>query len=619
MSGRFTAITENLFLFEDTCNVYAIRQGNQALLVDFGSGHILEHLAEIGVEQVAAILHTHHHRDQAQGDPLAVDRGIPIHVPQHERQLFDQVETFWTTKQLYDVYNVRNTYFTLTRSVPIQGVLEDWERFSWKGISLEILPTAGHTVGSISLVGRVDGDLVAFVGDLVYSEGKVQSLYDLQYSYGAMDGVESAILSLNLLEDRGPRMLCPSHGQPMRDAGAAFRRTRDNLRSLFRLQTGGQLAADEIDFTPVASRLLAAVQACSSFYVILSRDGRRALLVDYGAPNFSLFQPASHRFEGGDRVRFVRHSLDRLTTQYGVKTIEAVMPSHYHDDHINGIPYLQRAMGTQVWAYENMKEILEKPGGELIGCVLPDPIQVSRTFTDGDRFSWEGLDFEVHYTPGHADYHMAMFTTIDGRRIAFSGDNVWPPGFVPSLIYRNHVHRTSHQVTARLFREYRPQVICGGHGLYTNVAPEGYDLFMANAERLTELFDTLLPKDSGILGLEPSWMQIFPYQLAGSPGGVLRGQVRIKNPVPHRAEVRWKWALPEGWEAKPPQGIAHVEPDESTRSAFAISIPQTYQFSHPKQAIALDVIVDGKALGQITEAVVENRPYGGARAPTSGP
>jgi glyoxylase-like metal-dependent hydrolase (beta-lactamase superfamily II) len=207
MDDHLKPVTDNLFLFEDTCNVYVIRRGRQALLLDFGSGHVLEHLEDIGVDEVAAILHTHHHRDQAQGDHRAAATGIPIHVPQHERHLFDQVETFWTTKQLYDMYNVRNTYFTLTASVPVAGVLEDWSRFDWRDVSLEVIPTPGHTVGSITLRGKIDGVEVAFVGDLLFSPGKVQTLFDMQYSYGAMDGVESAILSLNLLEDRGPAML----------------------------------------------------------------------------------------------------------------------------------------------------------------------------------------------------------------------------------------------------------------------------------------------------------------------------------------------------------------------------------------------------------------------------
>ena len=62
----FTRITDQLYLFHDTCNVYVLCTGREALLVDFGSGDVLDHLAEIGVEQVTDVLMTHHHRDQGQ-------------------------------------------------------------------------------------------------------------------------------------------------------------------------------------------------------------------------------------------------------------------------------------------------------------------------------------------------------------------------------------------------------------------------------------------------------------------------------------------------------------------------------------------------------------------------
>lgn len=236
--------------------------------------------------------------------------------------------------------------------MPVSDVLEDRGVWRWKDLHLEVLPTPAHTPGSVSLLCRIDGALLAFVGDLLCAPGKVVTLFDLQYAYGAVDGVQSAILSLNLLGERAPDLLCPSHGEPMRDGTAAIARTRDNLRSFYRLQSGGALAVDEVDFTPVASRLLHATQACSSFYAILSRDGKRALFVDYGAPNFGLFQPVGVRFEPGERVRFIHHSLDRLVRRYGVRTVEAVIPSHYHDDHINGIrtsraPWARRSGRTR--------------------------------------------------------------------------------------------------------------------------------------------------------------------------------------------------------------------------------------------------------------------------------
>src|SRR3954454_17752169 len=64
---RPVKLSDNLFLLEDTCNVYIIPRNGRAVLVDFGSVKILQHLADLGVSKVDWVLHPHHHRDQAQG------------------------------------------------------------------------------------------------------------------------------------------------------------------------------------------------------------------------------------------------------------------------------------------------------------------------------------------------------------------------------------------------------------------------------------------------------------------------------------------------------------------------------------------------------------------------
>ena len=42
----------DLFAWTDTCNVYVLRDGEAALLVNLGDGSVLEHLSEIGVKRV---------------------------------------------------------------------------------------------------------------------------------------------------------------------------------------------------------------------------------------------------------------------------------------------------------------------------------------------------------------------------------------------------------------------------------------------------------------------------------------------------------------------------------------------------------------------------------------
>ena len=78
--------------------------------------------------------------------------------------------------------------------------------------------------------------------------------------------------------------------------------------------------------------------------------------------------------------------------------------------------------------------------------------------------------------------------------------------------------------------------------------------------------------------------------------------------------MAWRWVVPNGWEALPVTGSVRVVEGGKTEAPFAITIPASFRFAHPKQAIALDVSLKGKGFGQITEAVVENRPFGAASA-----
>ncbi len=53
----------DLFVWSDTCNVYALREGDSALLIDLGDGSVLDHLSELGIKQLEWVLFTHHHRE----------------------------------------------------------------------------------------------------------------------------------------------------------------------------------------------------------------------------------------------------------------------------------------------------------------------------------------------------------------------------------------------------------------------------------------------------------------------------------------------------------------------------------------------------------------------------
>lgn len=146
-------ILPNLFVWSDTCNVYVIRDGNTAVLIDLGDGSILPHLPEIGVQHVEWVLFTHHHREQCQGYRKLKGTGAKVAAPEAERAFFERPSAFRKMKPtLGDAFSVYGSSFVRP---PIQPISLDhgfarMDDFNWHGHEFWCLETPGNSPGSMS-------------------------------------------------------------------------------------------------------------------------------------------------------------------------------------------------------------------------------------------------------------------------------------------------------------------------------------------------------------------------------------------------------------------------------------------------------------------------------------
>ena len=608
--GGLTQISPNLYVLHDTCNVYVLKDGNRALLIDFGSGHVLSLLGQIGVTKVDAILHTHFHRDQCQGDALAVAERIPIHVPAHERHLFEDAQNFWRNRQVFHLYHVANDFFTITRNIPVAGVLHDYETFHWGSHVFLIYPTPGHTLGSISLISTVDGRQTAFTGDLIHSPGKVITLYDLQYQYMSTDGVDFATFSLQRLRELGPQFLCPSHGEPFGAVDSGYTDLISRMREWARAYAPGTRLTLDIHPFAVTPHLVASYQTDSCFYAIISDSGK-ALFVDYGSASYNFIDSSLRSLPVHDRIRFIEHTIPELKARFGLKSVDVAMPSHMHDDHLNGFPFLERHYGTKVWCYENMVEILENPRGNNLGCTLAEVIKVDRSFHHGEKFKWEEFEFEVCHSPGHTEFQMALFTEIDGARIAFTGDAVHPADagapyqLRHNLIFRNWVESDSHIRAVRSLLEHEPNIIAPGHTKPYIANKTDLEDLKLRVEQESQYFQAVIADPDTNFGLNPSWARLYPYQLAAKAGSTSTLEFRVRNYRTKPMHLEAALVLPEGWTASPDVATLGVPAGKDGKTAFAVTIPKNWDPNQPRVALAAEVVADGQFLGQITEGVVD--------------
>jgi len=624
MSTTLTQLSENLYRFTDTCNVYLLIDGNAGLLIDAGSGAVLDHLEETGVDHVDWVLHTHHHRDQCWGTPKLRERGVSVAVPEYERHLFDQAELFWQTRRTYDNYNDRNTFFTSGENIPVDAVLEDYETFTWRGYEFFVLPAKGHTLGSSTLIVRIDNKCVAFSGDLVGAGGKLYQLHAMEYMYGSMEGVAFTIQSLQALKKRQPDLCLPSHGEPIRDVSGDFDRLERRLMASVDLGSGMRVGGlgivpeqrylPEAKFVQLSRHLLWGGEwTCSNFYVVLSDSGR-AMFVDYGHA-FGMHMHILADHDGMETMRFVEHHLDELREAYGVTSFDLVVPTHIHDDHTCGIPFLQKHHGTQCWALKEVGQVLADPAAwASTPCTFPKPIRVDRELADGERFQWQEYEFDIYHAPGQTEFHSVFASVIDGRKVAFTGDNYFlheaPVGAKTEMlpfqttVLRNSFRLSMHQLCAEVMRKIEPDLICPGHRETLACGkPEldTYSDFIARKERVfRELVDE--PADHYI---DLFWARLLPYRAEVKGGEQIEYRLLLRNNFEQPANYSARLLAPSGWDVSPEFRTLKLEPGSCGELTLPARAPA--RADGVRRLVTAEIQIDGRSHGPISEALVTVR------------
>jgi glyoxylase-like metal-dependent hydrolase (beta-lactamase superfamily II) len=607
----FIPIADSLYLFRDTCNVYILCSGREAILVDFGSGAILEHLTEIGVDRVTDVLMTHHHRDQGQGLTRAVEAGIRIWVPHTEQDLFHSVDAHWQAREVDNNYNVRQDRFSLLEPVPVAGTLKDYETRWFGAYLVTIIPTPGHTTGSISISVELSGKRVVVSGDLIYGPGKVYSLAATQWTYNGAEGVAAGLASLLDLQDRQIDLLLPSHGDPIDDPKSAIALLVERSWELLqrRKQNARLFELREKPYQPVlpireasnggTPHLLMHRASMANTYVLLS-ESAKALFIDFG------YDFITGIAAGSDRAsrRPWLYTVPALKAQFGVKKIDVVLPTHYHDDHVAGCNLLCRVEGTQVWAAENFADILEHPAHYDLPCLWYDPIVVDRRLPLSQPFRWEEYTLTLHPLPGHTRYAVAVEFEVDGLRVLATGDQYQgDDGLAWNYVYQNRYSIGDYAATAELYKHLNPDLILSGHWQPLRVTPDYLQQIAKDAEALDRLHHELLPEEPDF-GAEGFLARISPYQVTTRSGETIPLDVEIRNPFPRPEMAVIRIVLPEGWK---------VEPTEQARQINGIAtllfeLTPPIGLSVRRARIAVDVTIAGQRFGQQAEALVTVAP-----------
>jgi glyoxylase-like metal-dependent hydrolase (beta-lactamase superfamily II) len=136
-------------------------------------------------------------------------------------------------------------------------------------------------------------------------------------------------------------------------------------------------------------------------YIVRQPDADRAVMID-----------------PGDEAERLIGALEAL----GIATVEAILLTHTHFDHVGAVAPVARATGAPVYCPELETHILADINGymRLPGFGPFESYDADHTVAGGEELKLAGITFDVIFTPGHSPGHV-VYSVRDASAI-LAGD-----------------------------------------------------------------------------------------------------------------------------------------------------------------------------------------------------
>jgi len=616
----FEKVLPDLFRWTDTCSVYVLRDGNDALLIDLGDGSVLDYLGRLGVKRVEWVLFTHHHREQCQGASRLAGSSTRIAVPEAERAFFERPAEFRKMRPtLGDPFSVYGASFVRPPIEPVRvdRTFQKMDQFSWRGHEFWCVDTRGNSPGGMSYLlrrGREGQDWLAFSGDVMLDGARMHTWFDTEWDYGFAKGIYALHNSAALLESFRPTLLLPSHGPTIRNPAAQLREYQGKLRELerhylrgYEVSTFAGADQDRVSRPTAVPHVWQITPHLFKFkgpefwpnFTLLLADSGRALVVDCG-----LLDKA-----------FLDRALEGMRERLGLKQIDAAIVTHFHGDHCQEAPHLRERWGAQLWTLDRVVQKVRFP--ERFDLAAPIntygkgivSIPFDRVLRDGETFQWEGYSLTADWMPGQTEFALCLHGTIDGRRVAFTGDNLFGSASDPAqtgheaVVARNSgILEEGYLYAAGYLHSLEPDLIVGGHSWVIDRPRELIDRYRKGAQALRRAYQALSSDPDYRYTFDPYWVRAEPYRVTLRVGEPAELVLHVRNFREREQKHAVAVHTPEGIHATPPVMEIRVPPETTLRLPFRLAVsPGVKEGLH---LVAFDVTLGGQRLGEWFDLVL---------------
>lgn len=612
-------LTPDIYRFADTCNTYVLRDGDAALLVNLGDGGVVEYLEDINVKNIEWILLTDHHRENCQGIEKIDRKTTKLAKSEIETEILTKPTTFrkWFPK-LGDKYSVYGASYARPPRLPIpvdRGLKPD-EVFKWRNYEIRCLLTPGHSPGNLCFVIRHNGKTIAFTGGLMHDGSKMTNWYDSEWDYGFGKGIDAMISSVEKLIEQNIDVALPSQGPIIDNAHAQFQIYHKKLQQFRKDYIRGYPVFDKDiakrdpiskptkvphinQVTPHLYKL-SHLHPGKNFAVIVADSGR-ALVLDCG-----LFPK-----------KVMEEIIVGMRANMGMKQIDAFWISHMHGDHFLLGPHLKDKYGARAWTLDRIVDRCENPRRYDYAALVSaygdgfDGMKIDKGFRDGESIEWEGYKIQVDWMPGQTEFGCCLWLDIDGKRIAFTGDNLFGSpsdetqnGHEAVVCRNSAILQEGYILGSKYLLDLKPDIVMGSHSYVMPEPRKFLERYHAWSKRMLKLYREMLPDENYEYQFDPYWVSAYPYRVDLQEVNSQDVTITVRNfrnrPQKHHVDLK----LPAGITAVPAKLVGEVP--ANSRKKFKVKLTvDPEKAPSGLQIVPFDITLDNKRYGERFDFLIQ--------------
>jgi hypothetical protein len=222
--------------------------------------------------------------------------------------------------------------------------------------------------------------------------------------------------------------------------------------------------------------------------------------------------------------------------------------------------------------------------------------------------------------PGQTEFALCLQGMIDGRKVAFTGDNIFgdpsnpkQTGHEAMVAHNSAILEEGYIYGSEYLKRLHPDILIGGHSFVMDRPAHFIERCRRWSYAMRDAFRALSSERDYRYWFDPFWVRAEPYRVSVRPGHSAKIQLHLRNFKRGRQLHRIEIHTPPGIIAEP--GMLEGRLASGAIESFPVVFKALPEATPGLRLVAFDVTLDGHRYGERFDAIINVSEVAGAPRP----